>query len=60
MTYRTVNNTNIRHAGRDTTATMQGSTIYRKMLASFLLQFTVSAVIHKGTRLHTANYIGHC
>ena len=31
LKYRAINNTNIRHAGRDTTAAMQGSTIYRRV-----------------------------
>ena len=40
LTYRAINNTNIRHAGRDTTAAMQGSTIYKRVKPAKLLPHT--------------------
>ena len=40
LTYRAINNTNIRHAGRDTTAATQGSTIYRRVKPAKLLPHT--------------------
>ena len=40
LTYRAINNDNIRHAGRDTTAAKQGSTIYRRVKPAKLLPHT--------------------
>ena len=40
LTYRAINNTDIRLAGRDTTAATQGSTIYRRFKPAKLLPHT--------------------
>jgi len=44
LTYRAINNTNIRHAGRDTTAATQGSTIYRRVKPAKLLPHTAGYI----------------
>jgi len=44
LTYHAINNTNIRHAGRDTTAATQGSTIYRRVKPAKLLPHRRTAI----------------